>query len=326
MISYRKNPMRKSPLRNATDEIVERYLVDTERIYFNSDKIARSVLSSMIEKKFYDGQLIICHDDYTLSAVKRHSLKVKTGTYDDLKKIKKEIMVVENQDHLGWLIGEGFQYEFHLVTENDYVKKMAKREKVDVGEISDMNALHDFTLITDVNQIDKYRNAIIGGLGSSEHYRSASIKNMKKVFYTSPYTTNVIAIGKRSKSGKRLGSNGQKVTIECSPGSEKAVMPLVKKMLFEERSFSLEPKLRVNPEGTPFVNESGNYLIDSGICKKYERGFMTQAEITLGSIDGVVDTNIYAVHRPNVVVVARKDKPEIFGDISGKMGDITLSD
>lgn len=171
----------------------------------------------------------------------------------------------------------------------------------------------EFVYIDGTDQIDPQNNLIKGGLKVTPNGFTSSGDPglegcMKKEKYLAGRSSHFIVIADGSKVVDYLGANGYILPVEFEPSKLRDVEWRVFECT-ENRGIRINSNVRKKPDGSPFVTENGNHILDSQFDGR-KFGNLASLERMIENIPGVVSTGLFAIKKPEIVIIAKED--EIF--------------
>lgn len=172
-----------------------------------------------------------------------------------------------------------------------------------------------YLYIDGADQIDLRKNLIKGGFkGTGDPGIEGCMYREKQLAYSAE---RFVVIADESKAVPFLGFNSYRLPIEFEPQKAEEVIRKLRKMTgelrrlpsYEYEGLRLDARVRQKPDGKPFVTENNGNILDViidalavPVSSNYE-----ELEENLRSIDGVISTGLFAVRRPDKVIIAATD-------------------
>jgi ribose 5-phosphate isomerase A len=175
-----------------------------------------------------------------------------------------------------------------VVCGSEGTERFARDLGVNIGSMEDLTG--NYVYIDGADQIDPHKNLIKGGFkNTGDPGLEGCMYREKQIAYRAG---TFIVIADYSKCVDYLGQDNYKLPIEFIPEEEDVVKYIV--------SYFAEPNLRKKPDGTPFVTENNNHILDVPFDGRQHD--LSRLESSLN--DKAFSTGLFAIRKPEKVIVA----------------------
>jgi len=175
-------------------------------------------------------------------------------------------------------------------------KKAAEELGISIAKADELG--HDGIYIDGADQVDPKGNLIKGGnKGLGDPGKEGAMYKEKHFAYRAG---KFIVVADDSKLVSNLGQDEYGVPVEYLQEYEDKVKEIIYR-------YTSNFKMRLKPDGKPFVTENGNYIFDL-VLKEFNP---ITVEEELEEHKEIFATGLFAVRKPDIAIVAYPDRVEV---------------